>query len=85
MLAEDGVAYLMQLSIVGQQETTRLLAENGFEARVVDFTFFPFGSVFDQNRGQITRVEESSDAFHVRFGGEDVMVAYLLEVRRSTT
>ncbi len=64
--------YLMQLSIAGQQETTRLLTEAGLQAKVLDFTFFPFGTVFDQNRAQITRVEESSDAYHLRFGSEDV-------------
>ena len=83
LLAKDGVAYLMQLSIVGQQQTTRLLAEHGLESEVIDFTFFPFGSVFEQNRQQIVRVEESSDAYHLQFGSEDVMVAYLLEVRHS--
>ncbi|MDX6600585.1 MAG: hypothetical protein QOE87_4472 [Gaiellales bacterium] len=82
LLATDGVAYLMQLSIVGPAETTTLLAEHGFEAQVVDFSFFPFGTVFEQNRQQIARVEESSDAYHLRFGTEDVMVAYLLEVKR---
>ncbi len=80
LLAEDGIAYVMQLSIVGQQETTRLLEANGFKVRVVDFSFFPFGSVFQQNRAQIERVEELSDAYHLRFAREDVMVAYLLEV-----
>jgi S-methylmethionine-dependent homocysteine/selenocysteine methylase/SAM-dependent methyltransferase len=83
LLADDGVAYLMQLSIVGPAETTRLLAGNGFEARVVDFSFFPFGSAFEPNMQQIARVEESSDAYHLRFGSEDVMVAYLLEITRS--
>ncbi|MDX6620222.1 MAG: hypothetical protein QOK36_2608 [Gaiellales bacterium] len=81
LLADDGVAYLMQLSIVGPAETTRLLEEKGFDAQVVDFSFFPFGSVFEQNRQQIARVEESSDAYHLRLGTEDVMVAYLLEVK----
>jgi SAM-dependent methyltransferase len=82
LLADDGVAYLMQLSIVGPAETTRLLAEQGFDAQVVDFSFFPFGSAFEPNRQQITRVEGSSDAYHLRFGTEDVMVAYLLEIKR---
>ena len=82
LLAADGVAYLMQLSIVGAAETTRLLADNGFAAEVVDFSFFPFGTAFEPNREQISRVEESSDAYHLRFGTEDVMVAYLLEIRR---
>jgi len=82
LLAPGGVAYLMQLSIVGQHETTRLLAENGLTAEVVDFSFFPFGKAFEPNRGQICRVEELSDAYHLQFNDSDVMVAYLLEIRR---
>ncbi len=75
----------MQLSIIGQLETQRLLADGGLEARVADFGFFPFGPVFAEHRAQILRVEESSDAHHLQIGGEDVMVAYLLEVRRAAT
>ncbi|MFN8221627.1 MAG: homocysteine S-methyltransferase family protein [Gaiellales bacterium] len=81
VLTDNGVAYLMQLSIVGQRETTALLERQGLAATVVDFAFFPFGEVFRQNSPQITRVEESSDAYHLKIGTEDVMVAYLLEVR----
>ena len=36
-LAPGGVAYVMQLSIIGQQRTAELLEEHGFTARVVDF------------------------------------------------
>jgi S-methylmethionine-dependent homocysteine/selenocysteine methylase len=80
LLAGDGRAYVMQLSIVGQKETTRLLRQLGLESRVVDFSFFPFGPLFDRNKDQIQRVEELSDAYHLTLGGEDVMVAYLLEI-----
>jgi S-methylmethionine-dependent homocysteine/selenocysteine methylase/SAM-dependent methyltransferase len=79
-LAPGGKAYVMQLSIIGQEATDRLLARAGLEARVVEFSFFPFGPLFEQSRAQIERVEELSDAYHVSVGGEDVMVAYLLEV-----
>jgi hypothetical protein len=72
----------MQLSIVGQAESARLLAQGGLTARVVDFSFFPFGPLFQQNSAQIERVEQLSDAYHLRFAEEDVMVAYLLEVTR---
>ena len=82
LLAPGGVAYVMQLSIIGQLETQRLLAAGGLEARVADFGFFPFGPVFAEHREQILRVEEASDAHHLQIGGEDVMVAYLLEVRQ---
>ena len=84
LLADDGTAYVMQLSILGQNQTAQLFAEGGLEAKVVDFSFFPFGSVFLQNKSQIDRVEQLSDAYHLRFADEDVMVAYLLEVTRAS-
>ena len=82
LLADGGIAYVMQLSIVGQAQTARLLAAGGLTAEVVDFSFFPFGPLFQQNATQINRVEQLSDAYHLRFADEDVMVAYLLEVTR---
>jgi S-methylmethionine-dependent homocysteine/selenocysteine methylase len=85
LLAPDGTAYVMQLSIVGQQPTERQLAAAGLRARVADFSFFPFGPLFDANRPQIERVEQLSDAYHIRVADEDVMVAYLLEVTRDST
>jgi homocysteine S-methyltransferase len=82
LLTDDGVAYVMQLSILGQERTAELLTEGGFQARVADFEFFAFHSLFEQRKEQIERVEELSDAYHLRFRDEDVMVAYLLEVTR---
>jgi S-methylmethionine-dependent homocysteine/selenocysteine methylase/SAM-dependent methyltransferase len=82
-LAPGGVAYVMQLSIIGQQRTEELLAEHGFSARVADFAFFEFHELFRDGREQIRRVEQLSDAYHLAIGDESVMVAYLLEVRRS--
>ena len=84
LLAEDGAAYLMQISILSQVRTAALLAEANLEARVVDFAFFHFSSVFYENIDQIHRVEELSDAYHLSFGDDDVMVMYLLEVKTST-
>jgi S-methylmethionine-dependent homocysteine/selenocysteine methylase/predicted nicotinamide N-methyase len=83
VLADEGRAYLMQLSIVGQRETQRQLEELGFASRVVDFSFFPFGPLFEANEEQIVRVEELSDAYHLRIRDEDIMVAYLLEIQRA--
>jgi S-methylmethionine-dependent homocysteine/selenocysteine methylase len=82
LLAEDGVAYIMQLSILSQIRTTELVDQAGLAARVVDFGFFPFTPVFQSHREQIQRVEKLSDAFHLMLGSEDVMIAYLLEVTR---
>jgi S-methylmethionine-dependent homocysteine/selenocysteine methylase/SAM-dependent methyltransferase len=82
MLAPEGTAFLMQLSIIGQAQTEALLAEHGLAARVVDYSFFPFEPVFEENRAQIERVEQLSDAYHIEVADEDVMVAYLLEIGR---
>ena len=82
LLAENGVAYLMQLSILSQLDSAAQLEAVGLAARVVDFGFFPFSAAFEGNRAQIERVEQLSDAYHLRLGDADVMVAYLLEVER---
>ncbi len=82
LLAEGGVAYVMQLSILSQLETAAHLESAGLAGRVVDFGFFPFSEQFERNRAQIKRVEQLSDAYHLRLGDADVMVAYLLEIER---
>jgi S-methylmethionine-dependent homocysteine/selenocysteine methylase/SAM-dependent methyltransferase len=83
LVTDDGRAYVMQLSIVGQLETARQLERLGLESRVVDFSFFPFGPIFEENAEQIRRVEELSDAYHLVLAGQDLMIAYLLEAGRS--
>ena len=80
LLTENGTAYVMQLSILSQLQTAELLEEAGLAGRVVDFGFFPLTPVFERNREQIERVERLSDAFHLSFGSEEIMVAYLLEI-----
>jgi S-methylmethionine-dependent homocysteine/selenocysteine methylase/SAM-dependent methyltransferase len=81
-LAPEGVAYVVQLSILSQQRTAELLAASGFEATVVDYDLFPFPEAFRDEASQIERVEELSDAYHLRMSGQDAVVAYLLEIRR---
>ncbi len=81
-LAEDGTAYVMQLSIIGERRTTQLLDRLGFQARVVDFGLFEFTELFKDARDQIARVEDLSDAYHLKLGATDVMAAYLLEITR---
>ncbi len=83
MMAEGGVAYLMQISILGQLRTAELMEKARLYAKVIDFGFFHFSPVFYENIDQIRRVEQLSDAYHLGFGEEDVMVMYLLEVKRS--
>jgi S-methylmethionine-dependent homocysteine/selenocysteine methylase/SAM-dependent methyltransferase len=85
LLTEDGVAYIMQLSILGQARTAELLTRAGYDSRVVDFGFFDFHQLFQERQAQIERVEELSDAYHLKFRDEDVMVAYLVEVTPSST
>ena len=48
----------------------------------MDFDAFNFSPVFLDNMEQIRRVEQFSDGYHVTFGGQEVMVAYLLEITR---
>ncbi len=79
-LADDGIAYILQLSIIGERRTVEQLDVRGFGSRVVDFGFFAFHELFDEQATQISRVEELSDAYHVTLGDRNVVVAYLLEV-----
>jgi S-methylmethionine-dependent homocysteine/selenocysteine methylase/SAM-dependent methyltransferase len=82
-LADDGTAYVLQLSIIGERRTQQLLDRLGYQSRVVDFGFSEFTGVFREKSEQIARVEELSDAYHLKLGDTDVMVAYLLEVTRN--
>lgn len=84
LLAPGGVAYVMQLSILGQQRTQMLLDSYGLTARVVEMSPFPFTPIFADRSSHIERVEALSDAYHLTFGDQDVMVAYLLEIRAAS-
>jgi S-methylmethionine-dependent homocysteine/selenocysteine methylase/SAM-dependent methyltransferase len=79
-LAPEGVAYVVQLSILSQRHTAAALAAHGFVAQVVDHTLFSFPPELEESLAQIGRVEELSDAYHLTVGEEHVMVAYLLEI-----
>jgi S-methylmethionine-dependent homocysteine/selenocysteine methylase/SAM-dependent methyltransferase len=79
-LAPEGVAYILQLSILSQQRTAALIEASGFDAEVVDYALFGFSPEHQASGEQIARVEGLSDAYHLRVGERDVMVAYLLEV-----
>jgi S-methylmethionine-dependent homocysteine/selenocysteine methylase/SAM-dependent methyltransferase len=80
-LAPEGVAYLVHLSILSEQGTMETLAAHGLVAQPVDYTLFAFADEQRESRAQIGRVEELSDAYHLTVGEQEVMVAYLLEVR----
>ena len=82
-LAADGVAYLMQVSMIGAEQTTRLLGKHGFTCRVIDFNLYQFNQNFIDNLEQIRLVESLSDAYHFELDdSEHVMTMYLLEVTR---
>jgi S-methylmethionine-dependent homocysteine/selenocysteine methylase/SAM-dependent methyltransferase len=83
-LAPGGVAYLMQLSILGAERTSELLERAGLSARVVDFSFLELRPPFEERAAQIARVEAHSDAYHLGLGREGAIVAYLLEIRPTT-
>ena len=85
LLAPDGVAYLMQLSIVGQAETAALLAAAGLQAPRRRLQLLPVRPAVRAEpradrarRGALGRVPPRASA------DEDVMVAYLLEITRET-
>jgi S-methylmethionine-dependent homocysteine/selenocysteine methylase/SAM-dependent methyltransferase len=82
-LAPEGVAYVTQLSILSQRQTAELLAVSGMKVEVVDYELVSFPEGLDDHRAQIGRVEELSDAYHLRVGDRDLLVAYLLEIRGS--
>jgi homocysteine S-methyltransferase len=83
LLEPDGRAYVMQLSILSQRETLRRLERHQLRSRVVDFAFLDLAESMADYEQQIGRVEELSDAYHLRFGDENTMVAYLLEITRA--
>jgi SAM-dependent methyltransferase len=83
-LAPEGVAYVMHLSLLSQQRTAELLDAAGFRATVVDWSMFGFLPEYAEARRQIARVEGLSDAWHLRVGERDVLVAYLLEITAKT-
>ena len=56
----------MQLSLLGPQRTQSLLERFGLTARVVEYSPFPFSALFTERKEQILRVEELSDAYHLR-------------------
>jgi hypothetical protein len=80
-LADDGRAYVVQLSIVGRTQTVERLRGTGLAATVVDFQVFPLALELQQSRAQSERVEERSDAYHVAVGDAAAVVAYRLEIR----
>ena len=80
-LAPEGVAYLAHLSLLSEQRTIEKLEAAGFHADVVDYSLFYLPASLAESRAQLERVEEQSDAHHLRVGNRHVLVSYLLEIR----
>lgn len=81
-LAREGVAYLTQTSLISQRRTTEMLSAAGMEAQVVDWHFWPAG-IRQEARPHLDQIEQVSDAFHFRVADqEEILVVYLLEIRR---
>ena len=63
---------------------TRCSREHGLDARVVDFSFFPFGAAVRARTASRSSASSSSPTRTTsRSADEDVMVAYLLEISRA--
>jgi S-methylmethionine-dependent homocysteine/selenocysteine methylase/SAM-dependent methyltransferase len=79
-LDSDGAAYVVQLSIVGEQRTVQRLEHLGYAVRVVDYAVVPLESMVDGASQQIEHVEAHSDAYGLTVGDQHLVVAYLLEI-----
>jgi S-methylmethionine-dependent homocysteine/selenocysteine methylase/SAM-dependent methyltransferase len=84
-LADDGVAYVLQVSLLSQERTAERLERLGLRATVADFGFLPFGDSFRESDEQVAKIERLSDAHHLEICGVAVMVGYLLEITRALT
>lgn len=81
-LAREGVAYLTQTSLISQRRTMQMLWSAGMEAQVVAWHFWP-ADVPRKDRPHLDQIEQASDAFRFRVADhEDIVVVYLLEIRR---
>ena len=81
-LAREGLAYLTQTSLISQRRTMQMLWSAGMEAQVVAWHFWP-ADVPRKDRPHLDQIEQASDAFRFRVADhEDVVVVYLLEIRR---
>jgi S-methylmethionine-dependent homocysteine/selenocysteine methylase/SAM-dependent methyltransferase len=86
LLARDGVAYMIQSSLISQQQTTEMLAAAGLAGQVVDWRLW-LGSTPQDAVSHRGLIERRSDAFHIdvpaQEGRGELIVVYLLEIRRA--
>jgi S-methylmethionine-dependent homocysteine/selenocysteine methylase len=81
-LAMEGSAFVTVTSLLSQARTSELLTELGLSAEVVAWELQGQPPAYDANRGHLAHIEELSDAYRVRVGDEQVLVTYLVEIRR---
>ena len=81
ILKDNGIAYIMHLSITSLSQTERVIETAGMQFELRDeHGFLPFGEAFEENREQIELIESKSDAYHVKIAGTDYAVAHILEI-----
>jgi hypothetical protein len=82
-LAAEGVALLTLTSLISQARTSELLAAMGLHEEVVAWELQDLPAAYRNSREHIRHIEQLSDAYALAFGGDDVLVTYLLEIRRN--
>ncbi len=83
-LAEEGVALVTVTSLLSQARTSELLAGLGLQEEIVAWELQELPAPYLQHEEHVRHIEELSDAYQLDFGGEPVLVTYLLEIRRAT-
>ena len=84
LLTDDGRALVMQLSIVGQAATSQRLAARGPDGARRRLHVLPVRAALRRRTSRRSSASSRlSDAYHLKLGGDDVMVAYLIEVSRA--
>jgi S-methylmethionine-dependent homocysteine/selenocysteine methylase len=82
-MAAEGRALLTMTSLLSRAQTLDLLARNGLAAEVVAWQIEPLPEEYRAHREHLAHVEQGCDGYMLDVGDEDVLVAYLLEVRHN--
>jgi hypothetical protein len=84
-LAAEGVALLTITSLLSHARTSELLAELGLREEVVAWDVHELPSEYRARGEHLAHIEALSDAYRLHIGEDDVLVTYLLEIRRAET
>jgi hypothetical protein len=82
-LAAEGVALLTVTSLLSQARTGELLAELGLREQVVCWDLQDLPEQYRTHAAHLAHVEQLSDAYRLHAGADDLLVIYLLEIRRA--